>query len=110
VLGGDAAVHFGEPSFFVLEVGVYDRDVGGGGGEHTFDAGGGEGAAADAMEDVEIVLGMGEALDEGGGAIGRAVINDDDLVADIMEGVRNFSSRMPMFSRSFSVGITMQRS
>jgi len=109
MLGGDAAAHFRQPSFFVLEVGVHDCAAGVG-GEHTFDAGGGGGAVADAMEDVEIVLGMGAALDEGGGTIGRVVVNDDGLAAVIMEGVRSFSSRMPIFSRSFSMAITMQRS
>ena len=70
MIGGDEAVHFGENGFVVLEVGIHDGDVGSGGGEHAFDAGGGEAAAADAMEDVEVLLEAGEALDEGGGAIG----------------------------------------
>ena len=70
MFGGDAANHLGKDGFVVLEVGVHDGDVGGRGGEHAFDAGGGEAAAADAMEDVQVVLGAGEALDEGGGAVG----------------------------------------
>ena len=70
MFGGDALVHFGEDGFVVLEVGIHDGEEGGRGGEHAFDAGRGEAAAADAMEDVEVVLGAAEALDGGGGAIG----------------------------------------
>jgi len=64
------AKHLGKHGFVMLEVGIHNGDVGGGGGEHAFDAGGGEAAAADAMENVEVVLGAGEALDDGCSAIG----------------------------------------
>lgn len=87
VFGGYLANHLGEHGFVMLEVGIHDGDVWGGGGEHAFDAGGGEAAAADAMEDVQVVLGVGEAFNDGGGAIGGVVVDDDDLVADIMEGI-----------------------
>ena len=70
MIGGDETVHFGKDGFVVLEVGIHDSDVGSGGGEHAFNAGGGEAATADAMEDVQVVLMAGEALGEGGGAIG----------------------------------------
>ncbi len=64
VFGGDEAEHLGKDGFVVLEVGVHDGDVGSGGGEHAFDAGGGEAATADAMEDVQVVVAAGEVLDE----------------------------------------------
>ncbi len=62
--------HLGEDGFVVLEVSVHDGDEGSGGGEHAFDAGGGEAAAADAMEGAEVGVGAGEVLDDGSSAVG----------------------------------------
>jgi hypothetical protein len=70
----------------VLEVGVHDGDILGGGGEDAFDAGGGEAAAADAMEEADAGIEEGVGADEVGGTVGGVVVDEDDLPVETTEG------------------------
>ena len=74
--------HGGEGGLVVLEVGVHDGDVVGGGGEHALDAGRRQAAAADAMEEADAGAFAGVGADDLGGAVGGVVVDEDGLPAE----------------------------
>jgi len=70
----------------VLHVGVHDGDVVSGGGEHAFDAGGGEAAATYAVDEADAAVAVGVLADEFSGVVGRVVVDEEELPGEAFEG------------------------
>ena len=72
----DRAEQVGEDRFVMLEVGVDHRDDRAGRGERAFDHRRRQAAAADAADEADAAVGLGEARDEFGGAVARSVVDE----------------------------------
>lgn len=81
--------HAGEDALVVLKIGVHHGNTGGGSGENSFDAGGGETAAADTTEQTNAAIFKGVRGDEVRSAVGRIVIDEDDFPIETFESGGN---------------------
>ena len=83
----DQAEHLRQLRFVMLQVAVDHRRAGRAGGQHAFDAGAGQAAAADPPDAAHARIALRQRAHHVGGAVRRVVIDEDDLPGDA--GQRN---------------------
>jgi hypothetical protein len=70
----------------VLQVCIHDGHIGGGGCQHSLDAGGRQSAAPDALDAADARVDLGKRPDTLRGGITRIVVDEHDLPVDLREG------------------------
>ena len=78
--------HARQQLFVMLQIGVHDSEIRGAAREHAFDHRSREPAPTDTLDTSDVSIGLGQFANLGGRAVGRIVINIDDLPFDPVEG------------------------